>query len=217
MSTPTVLGFTGVAGAGKDTAYERLEALAGSDVFQRRSVADPLKESVAALFGSSLEQLEEWKRNPDAFVGWGIERPDEPGCDGLVPSWTMTWRELMQRYGTEAHRGIFGDDFWLDQWRDYVDAHQDVIVVNTSVRFENEARAILERGGEVWHIDGPQDAGAGGHESEQRLPDELITRVIDNTVRMKRQVDMPYDATGAIVPNFDRLDTQLAAILGEWS
>ena len=26
----------------------------------------------------------------------------------------MTFREFLQRYGTEAHRDVFGKDFWLE-------------------------------------------------------------------------------------------------------
>ena len=54
-----ILGLTGRMGAGKDTVFQRLEALYPR--VMQVSYARKLKESVAALFGISLEQIEQWK------------------------------------------------------------------------------------------------------------------------------------------------------------
>jgi hypothetical protein len=206
------LGLTGPAGAGKDTVYERLREL-GGDRFVRLSVADPLKESVAALFGITLEQLEDLKRDARAFVDIGRVVEHRTAVDDvdvefeqLVPPLSM--RTFLQRYGTESHRGVFGDDFWLDEWERRAQAiheqRRDAVVVNTSVRFPNEAQRILDLGGEVWDVVGPQDYGAAGHASEAPLPRNLITHVIDNE-------DRSLYASGE--PDFSYLDDQIVSLL----
>jgi hypothetical protein len=58
-------------------------------------------------------------------------------------------------------------------------------VVITDVRFDNEAQAIVNAGGEVWRVERPgwrclaDDAAT--HQSEAGVSDHLITRIIDNS------------------------------------
>ncbi len=219
------LGLAGVAGAGKDTVFERLQALGGPR-FVRMSVADPLKESIAALFDIDLDTLDRLKRDPDSFVKVGGADPDRPGMAIYYGGGRQrrTMREFMQRYGTEAHRDVFGQDFWLDVWQmnatnaqleaaggAFVTADAPLTIVNTSVRFENEAQRIIEMGGRVFHVEGPQDVGAGGHPSEKLLPEELITGFFDNTVRsvIERAVEgrLEYET------DYSHLDDQIATLL----
>lgn len=211
MTIPRFIGLHGVAGSGKDTVFERLQALGGSD-FVRMSVADPLKVSVAALFDVSLDRLEELKRDPRSFVklgGTGEPSRATPGAHLARHDRILSVREFLQRYGTESHRDVFGQDFWVDIWERQARATPaNQIVVNTSVRFENEADRIINKLlGEVWLIEGPQDANAAGHASEQRLPDHLITRVIDN--RWRPQAEEFRSG----VSSYQYLDDQLATIL----
>jgi hypothetical protein len=58
-------------------------------------------------------------------------------------------------------------------------------VVITDVRFDNEAKAIIDAGGEVWRVTRPgwrclaEEAAA--HQSEAGVSDHLIARIIDNS------------------------------------
>jgi len=207
------IGLTGPADAGKDTVFDRMREL-GGDRFVRFSVADPLKESIAALLGVSLAHLERMKRDPQASIVLSA-RVNEQGVtkrlgEPLYRVTDLSMRRFMQRYGTEAHRGVFGEDFWLNHWETeaawmrWHHDRDDVVIVNTSVRFENEARKIRDLGGQVWHVEGRPDANAAGHESENRLPDELIDHVIDNTER---------DWYDSGEPRFDLLDDQIATLI----
>jgi hypothetical protein len=212
-----IIGLTGVAGAGKDTVYERLAALDSSQSYVKMSVADALKESVSALFGISLDHLEELKRDQESLIKVTAAVDAEGTNQDPIYRYNvceMSMREFLQRYGTEAHRGVFGQDFWLDVWearvRD-VQAQQIPVrdwqdrIVNTSVRFPNEAERIIALGGEVWEVIGPQDAGAGGHASEQPLDKELTTHTIDNHYRGTTGTDN--------FPDFSYLDEQLEELL----
>ena len=100
-----MIGLHGRMGSGKDTVLERLQVLQPGR-FERVSFADPLKRSAAALLGVSVEKLEEWKRDEEALLCFGNAENFDAGC--------MTVRKYLQRYGTEAHRDIFGSDFWVN-------------------------------------------------------------------------------------------------------
>jgi hypothetical protein len=77
-------------------------------------------------------------------------------------------RELIQRTGTEAGRGVIGDNVWVNATMNRID-HIDTVI--TDVRFENEADAIRERGGEIWRINRPGFGPVNDHWSEIALDD----------------------------------------------
>jgi hypothetical protein len=197
-----IIALHGRLASGKDTVFERMVALE-QDLFVRHSFAAKLKDSACALLGMSRDTMEFLKRDESARLTWLIEAssPDQameftPGPEEAAP---LTMRTFLQRYGTEAHRDIFGDSFWVDQAMGPAMADHGVgfVPVFTDCRFENEAQAILEAGGEIWRIIGA-DENTGDHPSERPLPDELISRTIDNSVRDD---------------NFASLDAQIRSIM----
>lgn len=182
-----LIGLTGPKQAGKDTVFERASHLLdGVLPVERASFADLLYRSAAASLGVTVAELQEWKNDPCVGVAVvslhddfheltpeGIGRFKEP----------LTVREYLQRYGTEAHREVFGSDFWVDNLR--LADHPGAAVFVTDVRFENEALAVLKVGGYVVRVVGPDEIeNAGdGHASEAGLPDYLIYTTLRNHVR----------------------------------
>ena len=165
-----IIGLHGRAQAGKDTVYERALAIWGAGIVERRSFADKLYESAAAALGVRPADLRDWKTNPAANVYVG----------GLHTVWNSeTVREYLQRYGTEAHRDIFGEDFWVQQLD--LTGHSNRLVFVTDVRFNNEAAAIRRAGGKIIEVIGDK-AGAYQHRSEAGLTDPP-DQVVYNTVR----------------------------------
>ena len=168
-----LIGMTGAAVSGKSTAAAWL---AGNHGFEMRSFAAPLKESAAALLGVEVEDLEAWKNDPARFVSVGYERGPNLGH----ADHRMTVREFLQRYGTESHRDVFGQDFWVDLSMrnirfDYnergVPVYDDIVW--TDARFPNEAAAIRKRAGRLIRIERPGAGVPGNHISEQPLPAEV--------------------------------------------
>lgn len=154
-----ILGLSGKMGAGKNTVADRLAAY-----LEPRSVrvvqvsyAAKLKESAAALFGVRVADLERWKNNPAARVTISA-----PG--GVHHQQTV--RSMLQRYGTESHRDMFGSDFWLAAALPVGSDYADALYVVTDVRFENEAKRIRELGGKVARVVGPK-VDTGSHPSEK--------------------------------------------------
>lgn len=238
MNLPPYIGLHGVKHAGKDTVCERLIELAGPSVV-RFSIADPLKSSVAALFDIDLDELEDLKNDPNAIVevvGTGEKSPTTPGAFMGYTASRLTMRRFLEKYGTESHRDEFGEDFWLDVWRTRVQRMhleaggtrtwlhlvpgQNVItIVNTSVRFENEAEWIRENGGVIWQVIGTDEVEQAAKDavredgtpipSETPLPEQLIDVVIDNSFRgCPEQCGQPECLT-----QFQYIDDQLATLI----
>lgn len=183
-----LIGFHGRKQAGKDTAFQRLTELyrpPGYNV-ERASFADLLYRSAAAALGVTVEELYEWKVDPQVRIE--IVRRRRPFGWRRTVIHSLTFRRYLQFYGTEAHRDIFGDDFWVDAVKLY---HQDRIVAVTDVRFPNEAEAIRKYGGVIVQLVGPPEVehAGDGHESEKPLPTELVDFVIDNSFRTFSQLD----------------------------
>lgn len=176
-----MIGITGRRGSGKDTAYRIISDWAGENnlTSARRAFADPVKWSFARIWfpDATLEQAVEWcdkiKLNSVIDAGNGV---------------TVTGRQALQHYGFEAHRELFGENFWIDQivplknWRDKFSDNgrlTDICVV-TDVRYDNEAKRIRQAGGIIWNIQ--RDTGSiDSHSSEAGINASLIDYTIINT------------------------------------
>lgn len=190
-----LIGLHGKMTAGKDTVLDRLRLI--SDRFERFAFADKLKVSAMASLGFrnpvpvdpydgsanpplTDEELialsNSLKENGDITVAFS-----HAGHRILT---RITGREYLQYCGTEGGRDVFGQNFWVDQAMRPALAREDenTVPTSTDTRFPNEAEAILAARGEVWEIVGPETE-TGHHASETRLPDEMITLKIDNTIR----------------------------------
>jgi hypothetical protein len=191
-----VIGLHGPIGAGKNAAARRLALLHPNVV--EVSFAAKLKESAAALLGCTVAEFEQWKNEGYRQVAVGV---DVDGL-GFVPTSAQTVRVFLQRYGTEAHRDVFGEDFWLDEalplGRDYSDA----LYVVTDVRFPNEAERVWRVDGIVVYIHGV-DAPRDQHPSEQPVDwDVAITNAIrdDNFASLDRSLTILLDEFGLTPP-----------------
>lgn len=191
-----IIGLTGYKQAGKNAVAKKLAVWSPIEVIEV-SYAAKLKQSAAVLLGCTVEDIEVWKNDPNMVVSVGLK------VDGLgiVDPLEQTVRSFLQRYGTEAHRDVFGEDFWLDAalplpasapLTDAAGLHafnarqyDDALYVVTDVRFENEAERVHQLGGLVVRVVGPPEIEnvSDRHASETPLPDELVDRTILNTKR----------------------------------
>lgn len=159
--------------AGKDTAYGYIEEYFSDTALrvEHMSFARKLKQSAATLFDIEEDPIV-WS---DAIKSGGTIYIDWPGG-----SEAFSGREFLQRYGTEAHRNIFGTDFWVDAALPKDTDHYGKLLVFTDVRFPNEAQRIRDLGGEIWHIVRPSMVNGDDHASEQPLDASLVDRTIIN-------------------------------------
>jgi hypothetical protein len=191
-----LVGLTGEARAGKDTVGQMIRVWGDRQGFsvERESFARKLKVSAMRALGfigsdaALLGLCERLKHDASINVEFA------PSAGGTVPpgEHRISGRQFLQLYGTEAHREVFGKDFWvralLDDFLPHGpdDPRWSNVLVITDVRFENEADAIRAYGGEVWevvrdHNPDRLDGALQTHASESGLPSELVDHIIDNS------------------------------------
>lgn len=183
-----IVGLHGKMRAGKSTAAQRLALYSPLPVVEV-SFAAKLKESAAALLDVPTPILETWKNERETYVTvsrmeWGRTR--------IIVKQPV--RSFLQRYGTEAHREVFGQDFWLDAALPLDRDYDDALYVVTDVRFPNEAERVRDLRGIVVKVVGPE-TDTGSHASEQDLDCDYT---LDNMTRSD---------------NFAALDTEVGELL----
>lgn len=174
-----LIGINGFLGSGKDTVYKRIKELyemsGREQEVTRISFADKLKLSAAAALGVGGEEAIDWMNR--VKDGGEIIIKSSSGV-----SHTITGRQYLQYYGTEAHRDVFGDNFWVDQALPNM-SHYGQVVCVTDVRFDNEIARVKEMGGMIWHVAGVDDSMSGTHASEKPIDPDLVDVFISNNIR----------------------------------
>lgn len=161
------VALSGLAGSGKDTAAQVLVERHGYTVGK---FARPLYEAVAKL-------------DPYLPNGRRLSRQVELQGWEEAKRWHPEVRRLLQVFGTEVGREMFGAEFWVERaaaWRRTIDGP----VVWTDTRFPNEVEYVTGRidGRREWaksvsciglwvHVERPgQTIEGAGHASESSLP-----------------------------------------------
>ena len=184
MPSLDLIGLNGLKGSGKDTVGQYLVERYG---YVRLSFADALKRSAATLFDIPAEAWDELKNDPEATITLDCSTGQE----------TVTARQFLQRYGTEAHRDVFGEDFWVDALFRSIPTPRvvrgrrkfDQKYVITDARFENELIAIRARGGVIIRINRPDVEEGDTHRSEEAPNEAFVNLTLDNTGTIEQLYD----------------------------
>jgi len=140
-----IIGLSGYAGSGKDTAGEILVKHHG---FTRVAFADRLKELALRI-------------NPDvaqavAASGWETAKREE------------YVRRFLQDLGTQARQVLFAD-VWIRALFENLEPNKHYVI--TDVRFTNEADTVRKSGGLVVRISRPNVGPVNEHISETHMDD----------------------------------------------
>lgn len=152
-----IIGLTGKARVGKDTAGKFIESYG----YTRLAFADPIKAGLQAM-----------------IPGWDSYAKEEPIVElaGLSP------RVLMQTLGTEWGRSL-DSEFWIRVASMRLPADRNVVI--TDVRFNNEALWVKRQGGRIIKIERDVEAVAS-HASEQGVDDDLVDYHLNNNATLHR-------------------------------
>ena len=141
-----IIGINGKIGSGKDTIGEIIQGLCLTNkgqVFEIKKFAGKLKLIGSILCGTPVENFEdqEFKKQPMSL------------------EWEMTYREFLQKLGTEAMReglhtnvwvnALFADykDVYIGDWGQGNHMYEKPKWIITDMRFPNEMEAVKARGG----------------------------------------------------------------------
>lgn len=149
-----IIGFTGRPSSGKDTCFNLLNAR--YKVF-RFAFADELRLQCECAWNA---------------------------VNGLTRPWDFLTKEqqrpLLQVWGTEMGRDLFGQDKWLRRLKIVLPQMPGATAVVTDVRFDNEAQLIKEKGGKVFKLYRDRVVEENQHVSNKGVSDELISGHIQN-------------------------------------
>lgn len=170
----TLIGLGGRLQNGKDVVADRLVAEHG---FIKMGMSDPLN---AAMM--TLNPIVRYSYQEDGYIGYA-EIVDRVGYTDAkkIPE----VRRLLQVFGTEVVRNMFGENVWVDLARKRIleMVEDNVSVVLTGIRFENELNLIHSLGGETWWVERPgfPVGSTNSHASEDTLTgDQFQTQMINN-------------------------------------
>jgi hypothetical protein len=172
-----LVGFSGRAGAGKDTCAELLVR----NGFRAVAFADALRQEVAESWRIDSRMLTDRSTKEWAIPALAVANCSEPtfiiamellGHDLQAP---RSARWILQRWGTEYRRAV-DSGYWVARGLQRIGrlrasgCHRICI---TDVRFANEAETVQSLGGEVVQVARPDlpalEVEAASHASEQAL------------------------------------------------
>lgn len=188
-----LIGLAGSAGVGKDTVANYLVAQHGFSAF---SFSDALYREVSEAFGVPVSELQDrTKKEVDSHkLRFGRCRDIEFAEYMLGQGGAGRWfspRWVLQHWGTEYRRAQ-DPEYWLKAASLFVQAwlgatkaddYHHAGLVNTSVRFPNEAAWIDKMRGVVWHVRRRDVAGVASelqHVAEQELPMAEVDHLLNN-------------------------------------
>lgn len=136
-----------------------------NSTYEKVAFADSLKDTLSVLFGIPVEKFYE-RDFKEHFYIKGLEITDTPDNildeDSFIKMLNkkdfsflkthfITIRQLLQCFGTEIVRGLFGNAFWAERAM----KHTFDKMIITDLRFKVELEAIRKRNGLVLYIDNP--------------------------------------------------------------
>ena len=155
-----IIGLSGYAQSGKDTVAE---LLCLNYRYHRRSFADPMREALMRL--NPIVGHEPLAHLVNDY-GWDVAKSNPEV------------RRLLQVFGTEVGRQMFGENFWVDIALAGLNSNHRVVL--SDVRFPNEAQAIVDKGGQVWRVQREGHKPVNLHTSETAMDNWRFDDVILN-------------------------------------
>jgi len=183
-----LIGLAGRAGSGKNTVAKMIQRACPSRGGRTRTLTLAFADPIKAMLSTGLAGLANAELTLD-----NKERP--------IPALGKSPRELLQTLGTEWGRGMVHPDLWVKIAMERVDHyrfHNPIII--TDVRYQNEAAAIRQRGGQIWHINRPDARAVNPHSSERQellMPGDININNNGSLDDLQAAIQWPFEQTTA--------------------
>lgn len=152
---PRLIGLHGKARSGKDTTADLIQSWCDAHHFTsaRHGFADKLKVSAAHALGVFENEIDFCNSLKGDYERGFIEvrmATSGKGPNAVVSQ--ITGREFLQYYGTEAHREVFGSDFWVDSLLPEGEGNYRR-VFETKTEYDGSGNEVGSQGGMWGHPD----------------------------------------------------------------
>lgn len=181
LTKPTIIQLLGQARAGKDFTAQSLKEyyISKGYTVEIKSYAAPMKRIAAALFGISLEQLDDFKNRTSDV---SIEVYDNRNIlDRTTPSFQLesNFRTFLQLLGSDAIKPEFGNSVWADLMKLHIQQSDADIIIIPDCRFTTELQTF-PTSITVRVINGSLEPPMD-HASELELLEYPVDFTVDNT------------------------------------
>jgi hypothetical protein len=198
-----LIGVSGKMGSGKDTVGAIILALTSREFenFSYNTVSELICQNKMHLFTSdwSIKKMaDNLKRIASILSGVPAHMFESQDFkkSKMDPEWgDITYREFLQKIGTEALRNNLHTNVWCNSlFSNYVDSSKWVV---TDIRFPNEAESIKEHKGLLIRVNTTRDIVKSDHPSETSLDDyNGFDYVINNSSSI---LDLIYEVKNILV------------------
>lgn len=182
-----LISISGSAGHGKDTVAKIIQWLlrgSGLGSIPLEDIAKDSRHLDAFLLDSSGFEIKKFagklKEIASILTGVPIHKwEDQEFKNEKMPEdWGMTYREFLQRLGTEAMRDGLHKDIWVNSlFSDYrpqkLSEYNPSRWIITDTRFPNEFKAIKERGGLMLKVVRTEKDSAGNRVLSNHIRSEI--------------------------------------------
>lgn len=215
MKKTTLIGINGKIGSGKDTVGSIIQYLTSESGNQNSSRHRSYEEFLSNGGGSALRNFDQhyvsdWKIKKFAgklkqiaslLTGFSIEMFEDQDFKRkqMSEGWEMTYREFLQKLGTEAMRNGLHTNVWVNAlFADYISPKMSKTNISnwiiTDMRFPNEMESIVKREGITIRVhrdlyNGNAHISPIPHESETALDDTKFDYEIINDGTLEDLMD----------------------------
>jgi len=178
-TTKTIILIAGQKRAGKDYIAKIIKKETKGKIL---SFADTIKDIISVTFGITREELDLYK-NQDFRYGIDIFNLQNTYRYEVK---TLSFREILQRFGTEAMKPIFGKNIWVKLVKKKINKTNKNCFIIPDFRFLEEYKGIKKLKNKNYKIITIKVINNNlvkndNHSSENSLEDFKFDYVIDNT------------------------------------
>ena len=139
---------------------------------KKLSLAYKMKVMISSLFNISLDELEEYKNKESSIY---LKEDNEYKK-------ILTFREILQRFGTEVMKNTFGEDIWIRFLIKEIKSSEEEVILIPDIRFEEELRILSGLGSSYTiYIESKSIDNNDQHISEKGLPKKFFSYYFDNS------------------------------------